>query len=118
MSADNKSSVRMRGVSWAPVLFLLAFLSRRATPRGAYVGIAASAACTVWAVLTSRNIVNLGPYNFRGDDLTIGALGHVVLLAVGYFASLVLTRGRDAGGSMTLWRWLRERRGATHEVTG
>ncbi len=26
MSADNASSVRMRGVSWAPVLFLLAFL--------------------------------------------------------------------------------------------
>jgi SSS family solute:Na+ symporter len=68
-------------------LFLLAFLSRRATAQGAYIGIAASLLCTLWAVLTNRNLVDLGPLNYRGNDLTIGALGHVVLWGVGYLAS-------------------------------
>jgi SSS family solute:Na+ symporter len=95
-------------------LFLLAFLSSRANPRGAYVGIAASLLCTVWAVLTNRKLVDLGPLNYRGDDLTIGALGHVVLWGVGYGASLLFSGGAEgeAGRSMTLWAWLRRSREA------
>ncbi len=94
-------------------LFLLAFLSRRANPRGAYCGIGASLLCTVWAVLTNRGIVDLGPFNYRGDDLTIGALGHVVLWSVGYAASFLFRSGSEAAREqrdMTVWAWLKNRK--------
>ena len=97
-------------------VFLLAFLFRRATPGGAYTGIAASLLCTLWAVLTSKNIIDLGPYNYRGDDLTIGALGHVVLVVTGYAASFFFKGGAELSASMTLWDWLRDRRAAAREV--
>jgi SSS family solute:Na+ symporter len=75
-------------------LFLLAFLSRRAHRRGVAMGIAASLVVTVWAVLTSsgKPIINLGAYNFGWHELMIGAVGHVVLLVVGYVGSLMLPR--------------------------
>ncbi|MBI4873457.1 MAG: hypothetical protein HY822_02355 [Acidobacteria bacterium] len=94
-------------------LFLLAFLSRRTRPAGAYAGIVASLLCTVWAVLTSRKIVDLGPYNYRGDDLMIGALGHAALLVVGWTASRLFGGGQQAPAAeqeMTLWHWLKQRR--------
>ncbi|MEO8026265.1 MAG: sodium:solute symporter [Bryobacteraceae bacterium] len=88
-------------------LFLLAFLSRRAHKRGVYVGIAASVAATIWAVLTrDGKFVDLGRFNYTWNDLMIGALGHVVLLSVGYAASLLLpppaAPDRESG-SMTIW---------------
>ncbi len=75
-------------------LFLLAFFSTRAHPRGVYIGIAANVLFTVWAVLTkgAKPMLNLSPYNFPWDDLMIGAAGHVVLLSVGYLASRLLRR--------------------------
>lgn len=93
-------------------LFLLAFLSRRANPQGAWIGIAASLLCTVWAVLTNRKLVDLGPLNYRGDDLTIGALGHMVLWGAGYLGSLLFQRAAvdDSRRDMTLWAWLEQRR--------
>ena len=96
-------------------LFLLAFLSRRATSRGAYVGIGASLAFTVWAVLTRgpKPWINLAPYNFPWDDLMIGAVGHVGLVVVGYLASLALpsgVRSKDGLHAVTLWDWLDARR--------
>jgi SSS family solute:Na+ symporter len=96
-------------------LFLLAFLSRRANRHGVYIGIVASLAVTVWAVLTkgAKPLVNLGAYNFPWDDLMIGAVGHGVLIAVGYAASLVfLACGRryDDAHGMTLWAWLKSGR--------
>jgi len=90
-------------------LFLLAFLSPRANSRGAHIGIAASLACTIWAVLTSRKIVDLGGWNFRWDDLMIGAVGHAVLLAVGYAASIVAGGTPSRARELTLWHWLKAR---------
>jgi solute:Na+ symporter, SSS family len=91
-------------------LFLLAFLSPRANPTGAHVGIAASLICTVWAVLTSRKMIDLGGWNFRWDDLMIGAVGHVVLLVVGYAASRAAGRAAARAPELTLWHWLRARK--------
>jgi solute:Na+ symporter, SSS family len=91
-------------------LFLLAFLSPRANSRGAHIGIAASLACTVWAVLTNRKIVDLGGWNFPWDDLMIGAVGHAVLLAVGYAASIVAGGTPSRARELTLWHWLKARR--------
>jgi SSS family solute:Na+ symporter len=100
-------------------LFLLAFLLARATRAGAYTGIAASTAFTIWAVLTkgAKPLLNHAPYNFPFDELTIGAFGNIVLFVVGAAASLLTARHAveraadpDAG---TLWHWLRNRRAPT-----
>ena len=74
-------------------LFLLAYLSRRATRQGVYVGIAASVLFTAWATLTMQGgnrLLDLGRFNYPWHDLTIGAVAHMVLLVVGYAASLVV----------------------------
>jgi SSS family solute:Na+ symporter len=83
-------------------LFLLAFLSRRANRQGVYIGIAASTCCTIWAVLTKgdKKLVDLGAYNFPWDDLMIGVVGHVVLFAVGYVASLFFLERQHEGNKI------------------
>jgi SSS family solute:Na+ symporter len=92
-------------------LFLLGFLSTRANRQGAYLGIAASLMFTTWATLTldGGNIVNLGKYNFPLHDFMIGAVGHVVLLVVGYLASFLFhgSGGNLHAEDLTLWGWLR-----------
>jgi SSS family solute:Na+ symporter len=96
-------------------LFLLAFLSRRANRKGVYAGIVACWVFTIWATLTmgEKRWVDLGPYNFPWHDYLVGAIGHVILLTAGYFASLLLPDGSTADERIrnaTLWRWLHERR--------
>jgi len=89
-------------------LFLLGFLSTRANRSGAYLGIIASMIFTVWATLTLNggSIVNLGKYNFPLHDFMIGAVGHLVLLVVGYLSSFLF---HDVSNKeeLTLWGWLR-----------
>lgn len=92
-------------------LFLLAFLSRRAHARGVWVGIAATIAFTAWATLTNGNqrALHLGKWNYPWHDYTIGAVGHLVLLATGYLASLLIPPVRvdeESQERMTLWGWL------------
>ncbi|WP_321472948.1 sodium:solute symporter [uncultured Paludibaculum sp.] len=91
-------------------LFFLAFLSRRATRNSAWVGIACSSVFTVWAVLTkgASPLVNLAPWNYPGDDLTIGAAGNIILFVTGLAASL-LARPTEAGDKGTVWHWLAAR---------
>ncbi len=90
-------------------LFLLGFLSTRANRQGAYVGIAASLMFTAWATLTLNggNIVNLGRYNFPLHDFMIGAVGHTVLLVVGYLTSFFFhNAGKNINvADLTLWGW-------------
>ena len=90
-------------------LFLLAFLTDRANRYGCYIGIFASLGFTSWATLTlgGGKIVDLGQYNFPLHDYTIGAIGHVVLLSVGYFASLFFRKSDSAPETLTLWTWRR-----------
>ena len=90
-------------------LFLLGFLSTRANPRGAYLGIVASLIFTAWATLTLNRgaIVNLGRFNFPLHDFMIGAVGHLVLLAVGYLASFLFPGSAGNIAGLTLWSWLR-----------
>ncbi len=96
-------------------LFLLAFLVARATPTDAYAGILASTAFTIWAVLRkgATPLVDLARLNFPFDELTIGAVGSIILFVVGTGASFLTagapateTREPDAG---TLWHCLRTR---------
>jgi SSS family solute:Na+ symporter len=95
-------------------LFLLAFLSTRAHARGVWVGIAATILFTAWATLTygDKRMLDLGAWNYPWHDYTIGAVGHLVLLVVGYVASVIIPV-REAPDEallrMTLWGWMKQR---------
>lgn len=96
-------------------LFLLAFLSSRANRRGVYCGIAASLAFTVWASLTlpGKRIVDLGRFNFPWHDYLIGAISNLVLLIVGFLASLAFSYADGEASEIcksTMWNWLRDQR--------
>jgi SSS family solute:Na+ symporter len=77
-------------------LFFLAFLTKRVTPMAAWTGIACSMIFTIWAVLTkgAAPLLDL-PIRYPGDDLTIGAMGNLVLFVCGWAASFVLTQARN-----------------------
>src|SRR6266576_1322505 len=87
-------------------LFLLAYFSTRANARGVYVGIVASVIFTAWATLTlggDKRVLDLGRWNYPWHDLVIGAVAHVVLLTVGYVASLFFA---DVGSGLPACRRL------------
>ncbi|HET8546896.1 MAG TPA: sodium:solute symporter [Bryobacteraceae bacterium] len=100
-------------------LFFLAFLTPRASRAGVWAGIACSTAFTVWAVLTkgARPLIDMAPFNYRGDDLTIGAVGNIVLFTVGLFTSLLVAPAKDAERTGTIWHW-RELRHARRQAVG
>jgi SSS family solute:Na+ symporter len=93
-------------------LFLLAFLSPRANPGGAYVGIAACLVFTTWATLTSGKTPawDAGKYSFKLQPVMIGVIGHVVLLAAGYAASFLFAAPERVSREMTLWGWLERKK--------
>ena len=100
-------------------LFLLAFLVRRAGRAAALMGIGANLIFTAWATLTMNGgkTVDLGAWNYSWSEYTIGAVGNVILFAVGYVASLMLPADRTSG--LTLWDWLTmHRQMAVETVTG
>jgi SSS family solute:Na+ symporter len=80
-------------------LFALGALTKRANARGAMVGIVACAVFTAWATLTSVKfpalkdalLLDLGRFNYTLHPLLIGVFNHVILLVVGYTASLCLS---------------------------
>jgi SSS family solute:Na+ symporter len=78
-------------------LFLLAFLTTRANRHGVYAGIAACVAFTAWATLTmgEKRLLDLGRFNFPWHDYMIGAIGHVILIVVGYTVSLILSAEKE-----------------------
>ena len=93
-------------------LFLLAFLTERASGTAAYVGILASVLFTAWATLTlpGNRTWDLGRLNFPLHNFMIGVIGHIVLLTAGYAASFAFPNRNADTRAMTLWGWLRLRR--------
>jgi SSS family solute:Na+ symporter len=91
-------------------LFMLGFLTRRATRQGCYIGIAACLLFTAWGVLTSgtheTRIVDM-PINFTMNSILIGVFGHIILFVVGYVASLVIGGYRPADVERLTFRWNR-----------
>jgi SSS family solute:Na+ symporter len=90
-------------------LFLLAFLVKRAGRPAALIGIGANLIFTAWATLTMNGgkTIDLGAWNYPWSEYTIGAIGNVLLLVVGYAASLSLPV--DGTNGPTLWDWLTTR---------
>jgi SSS family solute:Na+ symporter len=93
-------------------LFLLAFLSERASEMAAYTGIAASIVFTAWATLTlgGGKLWNLGRFNFPLHGYMIGVIGHLVLLVIGYVASFLFPNRNPEARELTLWGWLQKHR--------
>lgn len=83
-------------------LFALGFLCRRATRRGAYVGIIVCVLFVAWATITGPLKVDLG-INFILNPILIGVLSHFVLFGVGYVASLALGGYRPDLAGLTIW---------------
>jgi SSS family solute:Na+ symporter len=92
-------------------LFLLAFLSERASRTGCYLAIAGSLIFTAYATLTvdGGKLWNLGPYNFPWHSYMIGVIGHIIVLAGGYLLSLVFPNRDAPSRELTLWGWLHQR---------
>lgn len=83
-------------------LFMLGLFFKKATARGAYTGIIACVVFTIWATLTTnklpyfdRTLLNLGRFNYPFVAYTIGIFNHIILIAVGLLASVVLGRPKS-----------------------
>ncbi len=99
-------------------LFLLAFFSTRANRQGVYIGMVATALFTAWATATvgAKPLVNMG-YSYPWNDLTIGAVGHVVMLVFGYLGSLLFKTDEAAAREMTYWKWIEIRDAKASDVS-
>jgi SSS family solute:Na+ symporter len=93
-------------------LFFLAFFSRRANLRGVSAGITACILFTAYATLTSggNRILDLGRFNFPWQGVMIGVVGHLVLIVVGYAASLIFSTDTEVARELTIWGWREGRR--------
>jgi SSS family solute:Na+ symporter len=78
-------------------IFLLGIFSARVNRQGINVAIIVCVIFTAYAFLTSTPVgigenktvlLNLGPYNFTHNKLMLGVYSHLVVIGVGYIASL------------------------------
>ena len=93
-------------------MFLLAFFSRSANRQGLWIGIIANLLFTGWATLTSgkNRMFDLGDFNFTWPSVMIGVIGHVIVLVVGYLASLFFPPDTDLKEEWTFWGWMKKRK--------
>jgi SSS family solute:Na+ symporter len=95
-------------------IFLLGLLTRRANKQGLYIGLAACVAFTTYAVLTTTEIndkliLDMGDYNFKQHKYMLGVYSHLIVLVVGYTASLFFKTG-NADKNLTLYGFLKEKK--------
>ena len=78
-------------------MFLLGLFSARANNQGITIGIVACIVFTAYAFLTSTEIglgenkallLDFGKYNFTHHKLMLGVYSHLIVIIVGYVASL------------------------------
>lgn len=96
-------------------IFLLGLFSARANKQGVNIGIIACIIFTAWAFLTSTKIgighekyllLDLGAYNFKQNKLMLGVYSHLVVIIVGYIASLFFPKP-DINKKLLYSGWLR-----------
>lgn len=100
-------------------VFVLGLFSRRANWKGLYIGIAAAILFTAYAVLTTtcrpgtdELILNLGDWNFSHHKYMLGVYSHLIVLVVGYAASLFFDMP-PADKDLTVYGYLENRRHRT-----
>jgi len=81
------------------LLGIVVLFARTPNARGALVGIAACVVFTAWATFTSvklpalnRELIDLGPFNYRLHPFLIGIFNHIIVFVVGLAASLWFAR--------------------------
>ena len=72
-------------------LFFLGFLTRRATRKGAYAGIAACIVYYAWGLTTQGDspLIDMGGFNFGFHPMMLGVLSHFVVFITGFVVSMV-----------------------------
>ena len=99
-------------------IFLLGLFSARTNRQGLNIGIIACIVFTAYAFLTSTQIgtgthktllLDLGRYNFTQHKLMLGVYSHVVVIVVGYFASLFYPKP-DINPNLLFSGWRKARR--------
>ncbi|HEV2691355.1 MAG TPA: sodium:solute symporter [Verrucomicrobiae bacterium] len=93
-------------------MFLLAFFTRRANRQGLWIGLIAALIFTAWASLTCKkyHIIVLPAWNYTWPDVMIGVIAHVIVLVVGYGASLCFPADLNVKSEWTFWGWLEKRK--------
>jgi SSS family solute:Na+ symporter len=93
-------------------LFLLAFCSSRANRRGVWAGLVACTLFTIWAAMTAggKRPFGAGVAGFTWHDMMIGAVGNVLVMAIGYGVSCLFPREHSSLEKLTIWNWLRSGR--------
>ncbi len=93
-------------------MFLLAFFSRRANRQGLWIGIGCALVFSAWATLTGgkEQMLDLG-WNYTWPSVMIGVIAHLIVLIVGYFASLLFPPDKNVKTEWTFWGWLEMRKG-------
>lgn len=88
-------------------IFLLGLFSSRANRQGLNVGIGVCIAFTAYAILTTTKIndsiiLDLGKFNFPHHKYMLGVYSHIIVLVVGYIASLFFKSER-ANKELTIY---------------
>lgn len=91
-------------------MFLLAFFSRRANRQGLWIGIICALIFTAWATLTGGKspILHLG-WSYTWPSVMIGVIAHLIVLVVGYLASLFFPPEKNLKTEWTFQGWLQNR---------
>lgn len=101
-------------------MFLLGILTRRANKQGLYIGLAVCVLFTAYAVLTSTKVdiygdgnkqilLDLGDWNFTHHKYMLGVYSHLIVLVVGYVASLFF-KTAPADKELTIYGYLDEQK--------
>jgi SSS family solute:Na+ symporter len=92
-------------------MFLLAYFTRRGNRRGLWIGIITALVFTAWATLTgSKFKLVVLSWNYTWPDVMIGVIAHLIVLVVGYGASLLFPADKEVKTEWTFWGWLEKRR--------
>jgi SSS family solute:Na+ symporter len=108
-------------------IFLLGIFSARANRQGVTIGIIACIVFTAWAFLTSTKIgtgtekhllLDFGKYNFTHHKLMLGVYSHLIVIGVGYIASLFFPKpDLDKNLLFTGWREARRNERKAEKAT-
>lgn len=95
-------------------IFLLGIFSKRANKQGLYIGIAVCILFTAYAVLTSTKFdgklwLDLGKWNFHQHKYMLGVYTHLIVIIVGYIASLFFKR-KEVDEDLTIYAWYKRRK--------